>query len=71
MLAKLGYVQQHICDPNASTSLRTLCDQKGDSALSTHVYSVIERVILSRGRFTFVFSRDGKDRFDVERLDVD
>ena len=70
-LSKLGYAQQHIGNPTASPSHQASGDQRGASAHSTDVHSLIERVILSRHRFTVVFSRDGKDRFDVERLDVD
>ena len=70
-LSKLGSAQQPPGDAIASASRQSARDQQGASSHSTLVHSLIERVILSRNRFTIVFSRDGKDRFDVERLDVD
>ena len=70
-LSKLGAAQQPLGDEIASPSHQASGDQQGASSHSTDVRSSIERVILSRNRFTIVFSRDGKDHFDVERLDVD
>ncbi len=70
-LSKLGNSQQHTDKATKAASTQPSGDQQNVNAQSPDVHSLIERVIISRTRFTIIFSRDGKDRFDVERLDVD